>query len=170
MLATPPVIVICMAKPVTKLTPFTVMVEAFRLTLDKVSALVTSSITLGAATNTSRMRFCFEGFTAESGLLPYAPAEAPWSFVARAPYEQSAIDAVKIEDFFCVDIPCKSADLNNDGDVNGGDIARFVTVLVSGGGTPLEVCAGDLENAPDGAIDMDDLDNFLSCLLAAGCP
>ena len=83
---------------------------------------------------------------------------------------ESAIDAVKIEDFFCVDIPCRSADVNNDGDVNGGDIARFVTVLVSGGGTPVEVCAGDLENVPDGTIDMDDLDNFLSCLLAAGCP
>ena len=29
--------------------------------------LVTSSITLGAANDTSRLRFCFEGLTAESG-------------------------------------------------------------------------------------------------------
>ncbi len=60
-------------------------------------ALVTSSITLGAASDTSRLRFCFEGLTAESGRAPYAPAEDVWSFVARAPFEQSAIDAVLTE-------------------------------------------------------------------------
>ena len=40
--------------------------------------LVTSSITLGAANDTSRLRFCFEGLTAESGASPdkpYSPAE-----------------------------------------------------------------------------------------------
>ncbi len=55
-------------------------------------ALVTSSITLGAADDTSRLRFCFEGLTAESGTSPYKPAEGNWTFLARAPYEQSAID------------------------------------------------------------------------------
>ena len=57
-------------------------------------ALVTSSVTLGAADDTSRLRLCFEGFTAESGSLPYAPAEGAWSFAARAPYDQAAIDQV----------------------------------------------------------------------------
>ena len=57
-------------------------------------ALVTSSITLGAADDSSRMRFCFEGLTAESGRAPYTPAEDIWSFAARAPFEQSAIDKV----------------------------------------------------------------------------
>ncbi len=60
-------------------------------------ALVPSSITLGAADDTSRMRFCFEGLTAESGRAPYTPAEDAWSFIARAPYEQSAIDEVLAE-------------------------------------------------------------------------
>ncbi len=60
-------------------------------------ALVTSSITLGAADDTSRLRFCFEGLTAESGRAPYTPAEDAWSFIARAPYEQSAIDEVLAE-------------------------------------------------------------------------
>ena len=46
-------------------------------------ALATSSITLGAATDTSRFRFCFEGLTAESDLLPYAPADGTWVFTAR---------------------------------------------------------------------------------------
>ena len=55
-------------------------------------ALVTSSVTLGASENTSRLRFCFEGLTAESDILPYSPADGNWSFTARAPYKQSNID------------------------------------------------------------------------------
>jgi len=58
----------------------------------KNGALVTSSITLGAADDTSRLRFCFEGLTAESGLSPYAPADGEWTFTAREPFEQQAID------------------------------------------------------------------------------
>lgn len=57
-------------------------------------ALVTSSVTLGAADDTSRLRLCFEGFTAASGSLPYAPADGAWRFTARAPYDQAAIDRV----------------------------------------------------------------------------
>ncbi len=55
-------------------------------------ALATSSITLGAAEDTSRLRFCFSNLTAESGLSPYHPAQAPWTFTARTKSEQSAID------------------------------------------------------------------------------
>ncbi|WP_298961475.1 Gfo/Idh/MocA family oxidoreductase [uncultured Roseibium sp.] len=57
-------------------------------------SVATSSITLGASTNTSRIRFCFEGLTAESGSEPYAPAEGEWTFVARAPITQSEVDDV----------------------------------------------------------------------------
>ena len=57
-------------------------------------AVVTSSITLGAADDTTRIRFCFEGLTAESGTAPYAPATDTWRFTARAPYAQAAIDEV----------------------------------------------------------------------------
>jgi predicted dehydrogenase len=57
-------------------------------------ALATSSITLGAATDTTRIRFCFEGLTAESGTAPYAPARDTWTFRARDPYLQSRIDEV----------------------------------------------------------------------------
>lgn len=57
-------------------------------------ALVTSSVTLGAADDTSRLRFVFEGLTAESGRNPYRPADDTWSFRARAPRQQSDIDTV----------------------------------------------------------------------------
>lgn len=57
-------------------------------------ALATSSITLGAADDTTRLRFCFEGLTAESGSVPYAPAEGTWRFLARDPNHQAEVDAV----------------------------------------------------------------------------
>ncbi|MEM9522472.1 MAG: Gfo/Idh/MocA family oxidoreductase [Pseudomonadota bacterium] len=56
-------------------------------------ALATSSITLGAAADTSRLRFVFEGLTAESGRSAYEPAADIWTFTARAPIRQAAIDA-----------------------------------------------------------------------------
>ncbi len=55
-------------------------------------ALVTSSITLGAADDTSRLRFCFEGLTAQSSDNPYAPAQGQWTFTAREPYKQQDIN------------------------------------------------------------------------------
>jgi predicted dehydrogenase len=57
-------------------------------------AVATSSITLGASQNTTRLRFCFEGLTAESGANPYAPADDAWLFTARHPVKQHDIDEV----------------------------------------------------------------------------
>lgn len=55
-------------------------------------AFASSSITLGAASDTTRLRFCFENLTAESGTNPYAPAEDEWTFSARGPVSQQQID------------------------------------------------------------------------------
>ena len=63
----------------------------------KNGTLVTSSITLGAANDTSRLRFCFEGLTAESGASPdkpYSPADDEWYFLPRFPITQIQIDEV----------------------------------------------------------------------------
>ncbi len=57
-------------------------------------ALVTSSVTLEAAGNSSRMRLMFEGFAVESGHAPYALADKRWTFRARAPTLQADVDAV----------------------------------------------------------------------------
>jgi len=57
-------------------------------------ALASSSITLGAAGDMSRMRFCFSGLTAESGTSPYAPASDAWTFTARSPDQQSDVDRI----------------------------------------------------------------------------
>lgn len=56
-------------------------------------ALCTSSITLGAATDETRIRFVFERLTATSGTTPYASGAANWQFVARAPDDQHKVDA-----------------------------------------------------------------------------
>jgi predicted dehydrogenase len=59
-------------------------------------ALVTSSVTLGCAYDESRFRFCFANLTAEGGrgLDPYNPGTSPWTFTAREPARQAAIDAL----------------------------------------------------------------------------
>lgn len=56
-------------------------------------ALATSSITLGSATDESRLRFVYEHLTATSGTEPYAPGAGAWRFEARDPAQQEAVDA-----------------------------------------------------------------------------
>ena len=56
-------------------------------------ALATSSITLGAARDETRLRLVFENLTATSGSEPYAPGSGDWTFVARDPEKQQDIDA-----------------------------------------------------------------------------
>ena len=56
-------------------------------------ALCTSAITLGAAGDETRLRVVYEHLTATSGTEPYAPGAAPWTFQARDPRDQPAIDA-----------------------------------------------------------------------------
>lgn len=66
-------------------------------------------------------------------------------------------------------LSCVRGDVNGDGFVNGEDVARFVEILMSGVGTPLEKCAGDLQLLKDCEIGVSDVTNFVNCLLAGGC-
>ncbi len=43
-------------------------------------ALMTAAVTLGAATESSRLKFCFENVTVESSTSPYKPGAEPWRF------------------------------------------------------------------------------------------
>jgi len=56
-------------------------------------ALVTSSITLGAAGDVTRFRLVYNDLTVESGTAPYNPAAADWRFTARDPARQADVDA-----------------------------------------------------------------------------
>lgn len=57
-------------------------------------ALATSSITLGAAGNETRLRMVFRDLTVTSGTAPYAPASGPWRFLARNSDMQARVDAI----------------------------------------------------------------------------
>ena len=57
-------------------------------------AVATSSITLGAARDETRLRFVFEHLTATSGANPYAPGNDAWIFAARDPANQDHIDKI----------------------------------------------------------------------------
>jgi predicted dehydrogenase len=49
-------------------------------------ALITLSVTLGGQREESRLRFCFEGLTVESGSpAPYEPGAEPWYFISEDP-------------------------------------------------------------------------------------
>lgn len=55
-------------------------------------ALITSSITLGAAGNATRLRLVFEKATVESGSAPYRPAAEAWTVTPRNPEMAKAIE------------------------------------------------------------------------------
>lgn len=55
-------------------------------------ALVTSSITLGAANDSSRLRLCFKHVTAQSDVLPYSIGDGAWTFTATDPQKQQEFD------------------------------------------------------------------------------
>lgn len=57
-------------------------------------ALATSSVTLGAADDTTRIRLVFEGLTATSGSAPYKPMSDTWWFQSRDPAKQSQVEDV----------------------------------------------------------------------------
>ena len=54
--------------------------------------LATLSVTMGAETEMSRVRFYFDGLTVESNHSPYNAGTAPWTFIAADPDRQQAID------------------------------------------------------------------------------
>ena len=60
----------------------------------KSGALVSSSVTLGAATDVTSLRFLFENVTMESGSSPYEPMEGGWTFTARGDADQAELDRI----------------------------------------------------------------------------
>ncbi len=56
--------------------------------------LATSSITLGAALDETRLRYVFRDLTATSDTVPYAPATGDWRFDARDRARQAEVDAI----------------------------------------------------------------------------
>ncbi len=92
------------------------------------------------------------------------PAGATGSLV------EAAIDDFLVTRLNCeIPVVCTHGDVNDDGFVNGDDVVRFVQILLAGGGSPVENCAGDLGPPANAAIDTGDIDNFVTCVLGGGC-
>jgi predicted dehydrogenase len=60
-------------------------------------SLASLSATLGSAEEISRLRFCFEGLTAESNHAPYRASSEPWRFIPRGAEHASRIDTALAE-------------------------------------------------------------------------
>ncbi|NLE45359.1 MAG: Gfo/Idh/MocA family oxidoreductase [Chloroflexi bacterium] len=54
-------------------------------------SLATLAVTTGSADEISRLRFCFEGLTAESTTAPYACTRDPWRFTADSPEDEQRV-------------------------------------------------------------------------------
>jgi len=80
------------------------------------------------------------------------------------------IQSGSLADSFDVLAACRSADLNDDGLVNGEDITPFVRAVLTGQATPSEICAGDLGLPRDGLLSAADVPGFVGCLLGVERP
>lgn len=106
----------------------------------------------GVVTNLSAVRFRMTAFD-----------------LGAASTVEAGLDAFAIVNLSCGGVSCVRGDVNQDGQVNGRDVSRFTQLLVVGGASPVEICAGDLESPPDGALDAGDISAFVSCVIAGGC-
>ncbi|WP_425041568.1 Gfo/Idh/MocA family protein [Primorskyibacter sp. S187A] len=92
----------CLMGPITKVTARTATLinpieteDSAAIVLELASgALATSSVTLGAAQDESRVRLVWEHLTATSSTLPYAPMTGAWQFTVRDPTRQPKIDTI----------------------------------------------------------------------------
>jgi predicted dehydrogenase len=89
-------------------------------------SFATLSVTLGAEEDMSRLRFCFEGLTAESNLSPYNPGTTPWRFVAADPDRQRMVDAA-------------IADAPRGPERNAGQFVRLHGALTGSGPLPVAI-------------------------------
>ena len=91
-------------------------------------ALASLSVTLGAAEDMSRLRFCFRDLTAESALAPYNPGTEPWRFVPMSPEVAARMEAAL-------------ADFTPEPERFAGQFLRLHRSLATGG--PLPVTLAD---------------------------
>jgi len=90
--------------------------------------------------------------------------DVPDSFV------EAAVDDFNLQILRCPGADCVRGDINADGRVDGEDIARFSQIVIAGGATVAERCAGDVAAVADGGVTTADMPNFVDCVLAGGCP
>lgn len=89
-------------------------------------ALMSMNVNLGAATESSRLVWCFENVTIESSTEAYNPAAGPWTFEFTSPDAAAAAD-----DAWAGIVPTPPLLV--------GQLAAFVAALTGGGAFPVTV-------------------------------
>lgn len=87
-------------------------------------SLVSLAATLGSQVEISRLRFCFENVTFESGLKPYMPGEDPWAILPASPEIALRIESALAD---WQPVPSRYA----------GQFGRYHAALESGGPLPV---------------------------------
>lgn len=118
------------------------------------------------------------GFVAQANAMvdlnTLVPPGANWMISRAAAINETGVIAAEGVRFgfahavLLTPVSCLKGDINDDGFVNGLDVQPFEGVLLDGG-TPRQICAGDLGAIPDGDVTASDVDGFVECLLAGGC-
>lgn len=67
------------------------------------------------------------------------------------------------------ELSCIKGDVSGNGIVDGGDVKKFVDILLGAPGTAVEKCSGDLQPIKNCEIDLNDVANFVDCVIAGGC-
>jgi len=92
-------------------------------------------------------------------------------FIAQDPdpgaVVEAGVDAFSITGRTCEPVTCTSCDMNGDSAVNGLDIATMTAVLLSGTPTNAQICAGDVHVPKDGIVGVEDIEDFVNCVLSA---
>jgi hypothetical protein len=107
------------------------------------------------------------------GLTPTSTVKVRFiaSDLATGSVVEAGVDDFGVFERICeTPVKCLKGDVNVDTFVDGLDIARFLDILLNGGGSTTENCAGDVGPTLNQAIDETDVDNFTNCVLNGGCP
>ncbi|MFO0972430.1 MAG: M36 family metallopeptidase [Phycisphaerae bacterium] len=122
-------------------------------------------------TGTTTASWVRKSFSVAAFVPPTNQVQLRFSVIDNSPgtIVEGGVDDVHISTVECIPVvSCTRGDVTNNGTIDGEDIVRFVDVLLAGGGTAVENCAGDLGAVPSGAIDVLDIPNFVACLLSGG--
>ena len=98
---------------------------------------------------------------------PGQPLARLTGYVWRENFGWKNLSEVTLGKFVSLDLASTplACDMNGDGDDNGADVQLFVSLMLYDGASWRDVCSGDVEPLPDGALDFDDVADFVQCLL-----
>lgn len=126
-----------------------------------------SLITISTSAGTESITWIGNGATICSGPVLYLRGLPPNLNYARAEIDDGNGRVLYVQPFSLVvsGLPCSGADLDHDGNADTTDIGIFIDSLL--GQSPGSDGCSDMNG--DGAINGEDIANFVNCLVGGGC-